>query len=758
METIFLGSSIGILLLFLIIGFLCGIVRGLKRSSLHILVFLVSMTVALFITVPITNAILNVTVTIDGFTGPLKQQIIHHLSKRVDVQSLGSSMVAFIQGLPQAIVAPILFIVVSLVCYWIFDIIYLIVARVSFGKKKEDFKNNKPHRWFGGIVGAVEGFLFLFVLFAPLSALTKTYGQIVTVQAASTTQSTVAFADEKDKHLQTLPDMLSNILPKDVNEGIKAYNNSLLGKMCGAGGLDNALFDKLSNFKIDKQTISLRKELITLGSTYNNFVVVYNNFIDRNFDDLNLQALKTDIEAFLNNGIFKKVLTDTITNLVVNYDFKTDTLKLPAIAKDVLKDIKTTFTAQDFNAYEYLKHDVLTLVDAVDVLLQDEFIKQYTNLTDPTSAQTLTTVANNADGLKDVLDKLFEVNIIKDAFPAVINNVKSKLEEAAGDFVDLSQIENTSTAWQKEFDLLLDALKALNQGKVGDQQQTYLAYVLEDDLDMQVLVKEISKQKHVKAILDPVLSSKIFVKLTDQLFDAVDNEVEKITGVNPNTQTANLAENKDKVVTVIEKLIPFATDNEAAEELDLTKIGEILDAVASEAYNDGKTEKGTFNNIFCNLIWYLTGDDITADGAYADKTTTFERADEVKAILKCTKEEYYTADYKTLLANVQKVVSLAKKLSEKFPSTVQITTEADAQKLVADVKEVVNTLTKEEKLEVLQTMETVVDTLTDEYQIVPEDLSEELKTNILQQIDQNFGEDPDVAQSIKNLLRLTDNN
>ena len=66
-----LGSIVGLVLnvlfaLILVIGFLLGIWRGLKKSAVSAAFSIVGVLIAFFVTPPITNAILGISVNFEG--------------------------------------------------------------------------------------------------------------------------------------------------------------------------------------------------------------------------------------------------------------------------------------------------------------------------------------------------------------------------------------------------------------------------------------------------------------------------------------------------------------------------------------------------------------------------------------------------------------------------------------------------------------------------------------------------------------------
>ena len=764
METYFLWASVGILVFFLLIGFLCGLVRGLKRSSLHLIFFVVSIVVAFCITKTVTNAVLNVTITVNGNTQTLNQFIMEALNQQFNLTAYETAT-QFIGKLPLAIVAPILFILLSLGSFIVFDILYLIISRIAFGKKKKDFKEHKPHRWLGSLVGAVEGFLFLFILFAPLTALTKTYSQIVAVQSEATSAQVLMLSETdlqngeenqnqnlgedsgnepgQNNHLQTIPELLGNNIPKEVNESILAYNNSILGKVCGAGGLDKALFDGLSNFKLNGKKISLRTELLNLADTYNNFVVVYNNYIDKNYTDIDLTKLKANIESFLNNGIFKTVVADTVKDYVVNFQFNSEnpddptTPKQPTLFEEILLELKQEFSKEEFVAAEYLKADIIQLINTAEQLLKSDLLKDFNNLTEKNMAAIMELVGQNNADAQTIICNVFDLKLVNDAFSPISKFLKDNLKEAK-DFVDVSEIENTTTAWKSELSILGDALQVLATNKIAVKvegtettvEKTYLAYVLDDgthaDDYMQILFKDMLKEKIIEGeqgeqpttfiplaqLLNPVVESKMLSPLVNTIFKEIDNAVESLTGVAQTTNTTNLKETKQETISAIVKIMDFALNLQADETLDLGKIGAVLDVLKENAKahsTEGKFD-GVFNETFVNLIWYMTGDSVDgrtlppepAEGQEAAKPN--ENAKTIKDYLAVKPDDgtnpatfsgYYAFEsYEKAMADVQKLLDSTKALMDfkfKDPTNPDDTTVNPTPEQIEEaVEEVVN--------------------------------------------------------------------
>ncbi|MGN1201026.1 MAG: hypothetical protein ACI4R8_02025 [Candidatus Caccovivens sp.] len=430
MNTYFLWGSIGVLAISLIVGLLVGLVRGLKRSSLHLIFFVASVLLAFFIAKPVTNAILGVNITMDGTSYTINELILKMIQTNFDISSFETAR-EFILNLPNAIISPFMFLILTTVAIWIFDVVYLIVARLVFGPKKKDFEKNKPYRAYGAIIGLVEGFMCLFILFAPITSLTKTYAEISDLES-NTTQTAQILENTQSNKMKTIGETVSEIVPQGVNEAILAYNNSVIGKISGAGGLDNALFDYMSNFELNGEKIEFRKELVSMTSVYDEFVVVYNNVLDNNYSDIDLSNLKMSLEDFLNKGMFKTLVADTVNDIVVKFDTIKESMglsNLPPIVQDIIADLQTVFEQEGFSTYEYLKNDILKLVDTFDVIFQENLISKYQNIEDKSLENILTFVDTNSTSIGTIAKDILKLNLVKDSFNSIGKLASQKIEE-----------------------------------------------------------------------------------------------------------------------------------------------------------------------------------------------------------------------------------------------------------------------------------------------------------------------------------------
>lgn len=426
MSGIIYGASIAIIVLFLTIGFFVGLIRGVKRSAVHIAFVLVSIIVAFFITRPIVNAVLGININIDGSVMPISEYILSMVNENVMDLSNFDSASALIQGLPAAIASPIVFMVLMILVYFVIDIIYLIVARIIFGSKKKDFENHKAHRLPGGVVGIIEACLFTFVLFAPITSLTTTYSEIVS--QSTTTQ--VSNQQEDKVYLQTIGDIASQNMPSEVSEIITSFNNSAIGRVCSIGGIDDKIFDGLSSFEVNDEKIHIREELMSIADTYDSFVVFYNTVVDENYSDLDFSTVKGAMTHVIQNGLFKAVIADTIGDFVVNFNqINTDlNIEMPEITKEIIETLQSRFSSEDFDAYNYISNDLLVMLNIADTVISNNSLEEIINL-DTGNISAILQFASDYNGmLSSSLKSFADLNLVKDTLSIILEYANESLE------------------------------------------------------------------------------------------------------------------------------------------------------------------------------------------------------------------------------------------------------------------------------------------------------------------------------------------
>lgn len=488
MATYFLWGSIGLIVVLLLVGFLVGMYRGLKRTSLHILFVLVSVVIAFFVTRPITNAILNVNINYEGSLITISDYIVRMISENVVDLSHFDSASEFIKQLPGAIASPIVFIVVMLVMFLIFEIIYLITARISFGSKKKDFSTNKPHRLPGGFIAMAETFMFFLVLFAPITSLTHTYEEIVTSSSSTSTSETI---------MPTLGEELSSAIPPKVHEAILSFNDSAFGAICSAGGFDDALFDGLSDVKIDGEKINVRYEIVTLAGAYDDVATFVNEVSANNFETLNFAPLKASVTEIVKNNLFKTVITDTLKDFIVNFDTLKEELALTDIPNEVVEiihDLQAKLT-EGFDFYTYLSSDILDVLDIADSVITNGVLEEYMALENVGAEEILNLVVNNDETVSTSLKNALTLNLVSDTLPRLLELLSSELQK---NFENAENIGLNTTLTREDMESMVDSLMSIaNEIKILNDQNDIFALVESEDV-----VGDILNLNDIGSVLD----------------------------------------------------------------------------------------------------------------------------------------------------------------------------------------------------------------------------------------------------------------
>lgn len=481
MATYFLWGSIAFLVLALLIGFFIGLGRGIKRSSTHIVFAVASIIIAFFITAPITNAIMEVNINVDGSLVSIKDYIIQMISQNMFDLSNFDSASAFIQNLPSAILNPIVFMVIMVLVYFLMDIIYLVVARVSFGTKRKDFSSHKPHRLSGAFVGLVESFLFVFVLFAPLTSLTNTYAEIASASATSQTQT---LSEGNGEKLPTLGDILNEQVPPEVNEIINAYNKSALGKVCSIFGFDDAMFDALSTFEIDGEPINFRSEIVVVADSYNDVVIFYNDVADNNLENLDFTSVKTSLNSLIDNNLFKTVIADTVRDFVVNFDEIKDSFdtEIPEVVQKIINDVQTRFSEENFDAYTYLSSDLKSVLNIVEALVNDGTLQEIVTLDTSNIENVMNFVVNNEETVSTTLKGVVGLNLVGDALPTFLEMASNELENAYQNEEGIIIGINTAVTKDELNGMVDSLLNIMNEIKTLNDKENILDIIEADDI------------------------------------------------------------------------------------------------------------------------------------------------------------------------------------------------------------------------------------------------------------------------------------
>ncbi len=418
MENYIVWGGAAILVIFLGLGFLMGVWRGLKRSTCHIFFFIASIILAYLITKVVTNALLGITIAYGEESYSLKDLISQLISEQFDLSSY-SSVSTFIENLPAAILSPIVFMFLVIVVYFVVNLIYHCVACFCFRKKNV---KQKPRRLLGGLLGIVEGFVFMIVLFAPITALTNFYQDLSTSSSESTEISS-------ENSFMTIDEYISLYVPQTVNDVITAYNNSFFGKLVNFGGLSDVIFDGLANVSVNNEKIVIRTELLNLAEIYNNAVEIYGEISNSNYD-ISITNLKDSVETFVDNGLFKAVIAPTIVDYIKNYslsDENTDeNSSFMQVLEDLIANLKEVVVEEGFDGYTYFRHDIMQVFEIANDVFESKIVSKIIDLEEKSVINILEIVNN--ESVETIATNMLTLNIVQDSFSTIIKFANTQIE------------------------------------------------------------------------------------------------------------------------------------------------------------------------------------------------------------------------------------------------------------------------------------------------------------------------------------------
>lgn len=439
------SSLIGwlITLLFIVIlasGFLVGFWRGFKRSSFNLLLSVVGMLLALFITAPITGKVLNIGVMYNGSKTPINDIVLKMLYENETIAKLvdgNPNLQVFVAGLPKAILSTIVFLFITIIIECLIYFVYKIIACLCL----KYHEGQKKRRLLGGAMGIVKTFIVAIFAFMPLAGLIGLGSKLYSTNDYSI-QTVSATTLEK-------PNILKDKFPEGENI-VMGLENNFYTKCSSIFGLDNALFDYLSAVKVDNEKIYLRRDIL---NAYD--VVDFGYQLNKaGIKEVDYEKIKYDdvikpIEKLTDSALFKKVLSPTVADIIINYS---NYSFLPEGYEDIYNALGTNLTAykQDKDVGDYFKNDILSIVQTAKTLGVNGTINDILELEQKdvkNIAITLTSV-NNFEAFEGAVENVLNMNIVRAGIKPIAQKLIDKVVEEADNIA--SSTENYADAdWQE---------------------------------------------------------------------------------------------------------------------------------------------------------------------------------------------------------------------------------------------------------------------------------------------------------------------
>ncbi len=582
----------------LIIGFLIGLWRGVKKASINIVFSLVGLIIAFFISGVITNAILDIKIqNADGQLVTLAQQFVSMLQQDATLgQILGANAnnVIFLEKLVYALANVMIFLLLALAVQFVCYIFYAILSAIVVKKKDKEGNKLPKHRVSGGIIGVVKTFVVMFFIFMPFNALLGTANDIVSV--AYSTSATQAEGGETSKDQAT--QVTTNVL-----EGLNTSAYGIIGNMFG---LDNVMCDYLTAFKLDQETIYIRQEVANIIDVYNVFTQISSPSEKTVPSKIDFNKLDKTLNNIVNSGIYKKVLIDTVGNIIENYSSYTfiDWNSLGE-AQDIIKDLSLALKNKEGSYSDYFTNDIIKVYEAFKTIAQSGALDDSAELS---VIQRVNVLANeHYQALESAVKNIFGMNLIKDSTNSALNLALSKLMEGVDKIsvngreitpeqwenmaVEISQVVKNFANLSVEVDvskLLNDPLVILSSDSAIDIANTFdkLGKVIDG-----IRALDLLKNQEGVCVLDSLLAKNGF---------ALPNEGEVI--YNNDGSVATITNYTELMNFISPSLVELKNiniyDNLSSESVS---VKEVMKTFANAVKNDTSTEKDVLSRIILPL-------------------------------------------------------------------------------------------------------------------------------------------------------------
>lgn len=437
-------------ILFIVIlasGFFIGFWRGLKRSTVSLVISIVGVVVAFFITPLITNAILSIKINMEGETVALGSVIVKYITSIEEVGSLvekNPNLETFFLNLPSALVSVVLFLLVTIAVECVLYIVYKILACTVFKVKPED----KKRRLSGGFVGLVKAFVVTIFAFMPLASLIGTANTCLSTGDYGINQTVATATAQENQTEQKDKGLLASKLPDMAVNAIEGLENNLLTKMSGLFGLDNAMFDYYGNFKIGEDKIVIREEIVNVYNVVDITNQIANIDETYSFADFDYEKITKEFNKLSSSPMFEHVLADTVGEIIMNYkDYSF--IANSKIAKDygdILDAISNglkAYTSAGGDVSDYFTDDIKKVVKVATELGKNGTIDDVIALETMNADNIIITLTNadNYETFKQSMQKLLSLNLIRDGGEDVVKKAVELLP------VDLDPIGVTTDAW-----------------------------------------------------------------------------------------------------------------------------------------------------------------------------------------------------------------------------------------------------------------------------------------------------------------------
>ena len=423
-------------LVFLILGFVVGWVRGYQKSLTRFIIVLVVAVVAFFITPVITEAVLDFNlakygVEVNGqVVATVEDYLIAQISQVGEIAELmesSATLRAFVTALPAMLVNVVLFTVLFFLLKWISMLIYWIFAGIFFNKKKLEGKSKV--KLVGAGVGTLQALIALAILLVPLFGFANIINTVQNEfdQANSTSTAVVANAATVSDTAPSENENEDIQIEETVNEVstyVGAFENTWVVKVYSAFGIDKlsvSVFNELSKQEVNNVKTNLTTELSAVAK-----ILPYAQNLLNGGSEINT-AFVNNVDRIVDSAFSSPVLENIVSEVISSASAKWANgetflgLEMPKIENNegINNVISNVFNSLQNSTVATIRTDTDAIVSVLRILTEDDIISA---MNSGNTSDILNALSNeNKNTISDLVGAMLVSNTLKDVLPDILN-------------------------------------------------------------------------------------------------------------------------------------------------------------------------------------------------------------------------------------------------------------------------------------------------------------------------------------------------
>lgn len=654
------GVIYGLFALFVLLGALLGLKRGLWKSVIRIATVVLSCVVVVFLVQPITTALLTADLSGYGWevggvmVTNLNETIVNYISTISGVgQALTASptLLAVVSSVPAVIVNLVLFVVLFFIVKGILYFVDIILNRIIL---KKDPERPKRRLW-GMLVGAVQGVIcFLFVLIPIAGSMNLLDETMDLVESVNTPTQPVAMQNLSISSASASENQGASQesfkFSTTANNAVDDYQDIFIIKMfnaIGYKGVTNAVYDKLTTMEISShEKTTLRSEAKVVAKIYNGYEKLKDVDIAK-FSAQNQRDADQLIDDAFSSPILGGVATELVSELAKTWT-ATNPGEFIGIAKpEMNENLVETFDVLLLNlrngSADGLKTDLKVVVGTLKVSA-DYHVTENISSED---TDTIVSILGQDGCMEAIVGTLVSGNATKQAVPKLIEFGLDYGYTAVGLDGVSTTINKTANDvnWNTEKVVLGDLFEGISATYLSTKQEGELI----NKLDFVGMAKVLNSIRASQLLADS--GQEISVRLLNSNLTAGIDVSTLVSYINNDAKYAEL--DFEVMLTTLKSSANIASDMQEiisggdVSELDSEDVGNFLNGLTSnDATKDVLKDLASEDNLkksgvdqatagaVNGLVSSVTDYDTSAEGAVQTPTTKEEQDNATKAVEK----------------------------------------------------------------------------------------------------------------------------